>query len=109
MKRLSRKLDLEERGRSADGAGGYSGAWVVLGTHWAAVEPSTGRLERGEAVARARGAYRITLRSVPPMSPARPKAGQRFREGTRVYEIRSVVEGGDARHLVCYADEEVAS
>ena len=109
MKRLSRKLDLETRVRGADGAGGYVGGWTVLGTHWGAVEPSTGRLERGDGLARSRGAYRITVRAVPPTSVARPVAGQRFREGSRVYDIRAVVEGTDARHLICYADEEVAS
>jgi len=109
MKRLSRKLELQERQRGSDGAGGFSGGWVTLGTHWAAVEPSTGRLERGDGLARSRGAYRITLRSVPPTSASRPLAGQRFREGTRIYDIRAVLEGADARHLICYADEEVAS
>ena len=108
MTRLSRKLELETHGRAADGAGGYSGAWVALGTHWGAVDPVRGRLERGEGDARSRGSYRITIRAVPPTSPSRPQAGQRFRDGTRVFDIRSVVDDADARFLICYVDEEVA-
>ena len=107
MKRLSRKLELQGRERAADGAGGFSGDWVALGTHWAAVDPISGRLERGEGAARARAAYRITVRAMPPTSSARPRAGQRFREGERVYEIRTVLQSSDARFLTCIADEEV--
>lgn len=109
MKRLSRKLELEALSRSSDGAGGYGGSWVSLGTHWGAVEPISGRAERGEASARSRAAYRITVRAVPPTSSARPKAGQRFREGSRVYAIRAVLQTSDARYLSCIVDEETAS
>lgn len=109
MKRLSRKLELEVLSRIDDGAGGFAGSWTGLGTHWGAVEPLTGRLERGEGRARSRTAYRITVRAVPPTSSARPKAGQRFREGARVYDIRAVLQSADARYLSCIADEELAS
>lgn len=108
MKRLTRKLALEERSRESDGAGGYSGGWLSLGTHWAAVDPIRGRQERGEGAARSKAAYAITVRAVPPTSVARPRAGQRFREGTRAYEIRAVLQSSDARYLTCIADEEVA-
>ena len=108
MKRLSRKLVLEARTRAGDGAGGFTTAWVPLGTHWGAVDPARGRLERGEGDARSQGAYRVTIRAVPPNSPARPNAGQRFRDGTRVFDIRAVVDASDARFLIAYVDEEVA-
>jgi hypothetical protein len=40
--------------------------------------------------------------------PARPVPEQRFREGSRVFHIRSVAEADpEARYLVCMADEEV--
>ncbi|MEM7718985.1 MAG: head-tail adaptor protein [Pseudomonadota bacterium] len=106
---LNRKLELETRQRTEDGAGGFSSTWVTLGTHWGAVEPLSGRLERGEAEARSRVAYRVTLRAVPTTSPARPMAGQRFRDGTRIFEIRSVRDSRDMRSLDCLVDEEVAS
>ena len=53
--------------------------------------------------------FRITIRAVPPTSPSRPEAGQRFREGTRVFLIRAVADAKDARHLICYVDEETAT
>ena len=109
MTRLSRKLELETEARTADGVGGYVTSWVALGTHWGAVEPGRGRLETGEGYARTRASYKITIRSVPPLSQSRPKAGQRFREGDRFYVIRAVTEASDARLLTCYADEEAAS
>lgn len=109
MKRLGRKLVLEARVRNGDGAGGFSGGWVALGTHWGAVEPATGRLERGEEAARSRVSYRITVRAVPPTSPSRPKPGQRFRDGTRLFDIRAVRDSSDLRFLECFVDEEVAS
>lgn len=109
MKRLSRKLVLEHRVRSDDGAGGFSGIWADLGTHWGAVEPLTGRLERGEEHARSRTRYRVTVRAVPPSSTARPKAGQRFRDGARVFDIRAVTDSSDVRFLTCVVDEEAAT
>ena len=110
MTRLSRKLELEARSRSSDGAGGCTGAWVSLGTHWGAVDAARGRLERGEGDARSRGSYRITIRAVSPTSPARPMPGQRFRDGARVLAITAVGEqDADGRYLVCFAQEEVAA
>ena len=109
MKRLGRKLELEGRVRGADGSGGFTGGWATLGTLWGAVEPSTGRLERGEDAARSRGSYRVTVRAVPEGSSARPAAGQRFRAGARVLAIRAVLDTADARYLTCYCDEEALS
>ena len=106
---LNRKLVLEAPASTPDGIGGRQGGWTALGTHWAHVEARTGRLEAGEGYPRARVPYRITIRSMPPDAPSRPKAGQRFREGERIFEIRAVAdEGTDLRFLTCFADEEVA-
>lgn len=109
MTTLSRKLVLEARSRASDGAGGFTGGWTPLGTHWAEVRSSSGRLERGDEVSRARASYRVKVRAVGQSSPAHPQAGQRFREGTRIYAIRSVSMDTDARFLTCAVDEEVAS
>lgn len=109
MKRLNRKLALEAPVRSGDGAGGFSGNWSVLGTHWSAVAPASGRLERGEDFARSRVQYVVTIRAVPPTSVARPKPGHRFRDGSRLFVIRSVSDSSDLRHLTCLVDEEEAS
>lgn len=110
MPRLNRKLTLEARGAVPDGAGGRSGAWTALGTHWAHIEARTGRFEAGEEFPRARVPYRITLRTMPQDAPSRPKPGQRFVEGTRIFQIRTVADADtDMRYLVCFADEEVAA
>ena len=109
MTSLSRKLVLETRARISDGAGGSTGGWTALGTHWAEVRQGAARLERGDHVARSRASYRIKVRAVAQTSPALPKAGQRFREGVRIYAIRSVSLDTDARFLTCVVDEEVAS
>lgn len=109
MRPLSRKLELEALNRTDNGSGGFDSAWVSLGVHWGAVDPGRGRLETGDGHARSRTSSRITIRAVPPTSPSRPVAGQRFRDGTRVFLIRAVADAPDARHLICYTDEEDAS
>jgi len=110
MPRLSRKLVLEARGSTGDGAGGRTGGWQVLGTHWAQVEARLGRYETGDGYPRARVPYKVTLRAMPQDAPSRPQAGQRFVEGSRVYLIKVVAdEANDARYLICHADEEVAA
>ena len=108
--RLSRKLVLEAREAVGDGAGGRSGGWQVLCTHWAQVEARLGRFEKGDGFPRARVPYKVTIRSMPQDALSRPKAGQRFVEGARVYLIKAVPdEATDARYLICYVDEEVAA
>ena len=107
---LNRKLVLEERSGPPDGAGGVAAGWISLGVLWGQIEPYLGRFERGEGHARSRVPHRITIRAVAPDSPARPRAGQRFREGQRVYAIRSVHDRStDARFLECLADEEISA
>ena len=109
MTGLNRRLILETWVQTADGAGGFEGGWTALGIHWGAVEPRSGRLERGEEFARSRVQYRVRIRAVPVLSAARPQPGQRFREGTRHYDIRSVQDSADARFLVCIVEEETAA
>ncbi|MGR3759626.1 head-tail adaptor protein [Roseobacteraceae bacterium NS-SX3] len=106
--RLSRRLVLEDPQRSPDGAGGLQEAWVALGEHWAAVEALSGGAAAAEAASLSRQRYRITLRAAPAGSPARPRPGQRFREGSRLYRIGGVSEAdARGRYLTCFAAEEV--
>jgi len=105
--RLSRALVLEDRGGFPDGAGSLREEWNELGTVWAEMTPRTGRVTSGEEVALSRVKWRITVRAAPFGAPSRPEAGQRFREGERVFDIVSVVEGGpSAKWLVCEAEED---
>lgn len=107
---LNRKLVLEEAQRTPDGAGGsILTGWVPLGTLWAEVTARTGRSAEGEAVSLSRTAYRIVVRAAPQGAPSRPRPGQRFRLGDRLFRILSVAESDAAGcYLTCFAEEEVA-
>jgi head-tail adaptor len=105
---LSRKLVLEARGVVPDGSGGFSGDWEALGMHWAEIVQRSGRLEAGEGTARSRVSYMVRIRAVALGQPSRPKAGQRFRDGNRVFLIRSVADARSGEALLeCLTDEEV--
>ena len=105
---LSRSLLLEGVIRTADGAGGFAEAWMPLGTVWAELAPGSGRDVPGAEVTLASVPYRITVRGAPFGTPQRPIAGQRFRDGGRVFAILAVSERDpEARFLTCFAREEV--
>lgn len=107
---LNRKLLLEAPVRTADGAGGYTTTWTPLGTLWAEISGRTGREARGVTTPLSRAAYRITVRAAPHGAPSRPSPEQRFRDGTRIFQINAVTErGADARYLVCHAEEETVT
>ena len=51
----------------------------------------------------------VTVRGAPTGSPARPVPQQRFRDGSRVFHIKSVAEqDAQGRYLICLAKEETA-
>lgn len=102
--RLNRPMVLETRVRVPDGAGGAVDGWQALGTLFAAVKPGSGREVQGVEVVTPSVSLRITVRAAPVGSPSRPKAGQRLREGERVFAILAVTEDGD-RFLTCHARE----
>ena len=105
--RASRPLILEEMSRAPDGAGGWHGDWRQLGTVWGEVRPGTGRAVAAPGGPLSRLPLRIRVRAAPQGAPSRPVAGQRFRDGARLYAIRAVTEDGpDARWLLCMAEEE---
>lgn len=106
---LNRKLVLEAAQKVADGAGGYDESWVAVGTVWANIAARSGREAGGEAVSLSRTGYRITVRAAPHGAVSRPQAGQRFRDGTRIFRIDAVAErDGALRYLTCFAEEELA-
>lgn len=105
--RLTRRLVLETHLLDSDGSGGFVDRWLPVGTLWADVRAGTGSEQAGPGVPIGRVAYRIVVRAAPPGSPARPRADQRLREGTRLFRILAVAEhdrsGG---YLTCFAQEE---
>lgn len=107
---LTRKLVLEEPQRSPDGAGGFSVAWVELGTLWAEVRAGTGREKAAEHLTVSALPLRITVRAAPQGAASRPRPEQRLRDGSRYYRILAVTESdAGARYLVCFAIEEVSA
>jgi len=110
MPRLNRHLTLEAPERVPDDAGGFSTDWQPLGTLWAQISPGTGRERATHNLPRSYVPLQIYVRAAPAGSPSRPIAGQRFREGTRIYNINAVTERDkDGRFLLCHAEEEVAT
>ena len=107
---LNRKLTLETAVHTPDMAGGYSTAWQPLGTLWAEIVAGSGAARGANGLALSRVPLRITVRAAQVGSEARPAAGQRFREGVRIYAILAVAERDtQARFLTCHAEEEVAA
>lgn len=105
---LNRKLVLEHAVRVADGSGGQTKNWAVLGTVWASISAGTGRETGSEFVTLSKVPYRIIVRAVPDGEPERPKPDQRFRDGNRVFRIAAVNEYDTRAHyLICRATEEV--
>lgn len=108
--KLNRILVLEAPERVADGAGGFVETWVAQGELWADLRMRTGREATGEGGALSRASYRVVVRSAPFGAPSRPVAGQRFRDGARIFNIQAVGEhNGDGRFLTCFAEEELAA
>lgn len=107
---LNRQLVLEERSQMADGAGGFIDSWNALGTLWADVQLRSGRDMSGQDGAMGLMSYRIIVRGAPQGAPSRPRPGQRFRQGARVFAVHAVAEtAADGRFLTCFAEEEVAA
>ncbi len=105
---LTRSLVLEAPVRAPDGAGGYAESWAALGALWAEVVPGSGRDVAGQEVTLASVAYRVTVRGAVQGAASRPKPGQRFRDGARLFAILAVSERDPAgQYLLCFTREEV--
>ena len=108
--RLNRALALEEAANVADGAGGFTQSWTGLGHLWAEVTFRSGREASQGGGALSVASYKITVRGAPVGNSMRPRADQRFREGTRLFRILSVAEkDAEGRYLICIAQEEAAA
>jgi len=105
--RLNTPLVLEVRAALPDGAGGRATGWQPLGTLWAELRLRSGG-ERSEAgLTLSRLSWRVIVRAAGPGAPARPLAGQRFREGARLLAIEAVaMEDPAGRYLTCFCSEE---
>jgi len=104
---MATRLGLETPARTADGLGGFVTRWQHLGWLWARMDARSGREAGTGTGAVSVVQWRITLRAAPVGDPRRPRPGQRFRLGPRLFLIGAVAEG-DAlgRTLDCFAREE---
>lgn len=106
---LNRRLKLQTPINAPDGLGGYSEVWTEIGALWADITARSGRAASGIEVSLSRMAFRITVRAAPQGAPSRPKPGQRFLDGTRIFRIEAVTEArAGVKYLDCFAEEEIA-
>ncbi len=103
---FTRKLTLETRAATPDGAGGLGATWVAVGAHWAALRTRGAREYEAAGRQTSRVSHRAEIRYLPPGDPARPQPMQRFREGERTFAILGVSEADDRRErLICWLEE----
>lgn len=109
-RQLNRRLELQERQRAADGAGGFVERWVGLGTLWGDMQSGAGGRGGDDLTALSEVKYRVTVRGAPAGAPSRPRPGQRFLLGARVFRIEAVADSEpDGRFLTCLTREELVS
>jgi SPP1 family predicted phage head-tail adaptor len=100
---LSHRLNLEAPSRTPDGGGGAAVTWALVAEIWAAIRPVSG----GEGVAAdgvsGRLTHEIWIRHRDGVLPE-----MRFVEGSRVFDIRAVVDQVERRRfLKCLVEERV--
>lgn len=98
---LRRRLVLEAPVATPDGLGGATQGFETVAALWGQVEWLSGseqwRMGRPEQLA----THRVTLRW-----RAGVDAGQRLRDGERIFDIRAVVDPDDGRRrLICLVEE----
>lgn len=106
---LNRRMVIEAQTRQSDGAGGFASNWEPLGHLWVALKPGAGRETDLASATISRVPFKITTRAAQVGSLARPKAGQRLRDGARQFQITAVADHPEfPQYLICSAVEEVA-
>jgi SPP1 family predicted phage head-tail adaptor len=92
---LRRRAVLETPGGSPDGAGGLEEIWSAVATLWAAIEPLTGDERFAGDRMSGHVSHRITIRH---RNGVEPK--MRFRLGSRLFEIRAVIDRDERRRFL---------
>ena len=106
MKRVSigdlrQRLTLEEVSRVDDGGGGASETWVTVAVLWAALDPVRGKEDVVADGIEGNVTHEVWLRYRSGVVPA-----MRFTQGTRVFEVLSVVDVGErGRWLRIFCEE----
>lgn len=108
--RLTVPLVLEAPERVPDALGGYRLAWRALGVLHAQMRARSGAERSGAVGPSSVVAWRITVRGARDGDPRRPRPGQRFRMGGRVFQVEAVAEADPGGlWLDCAAREESLS
>ena len=103
---LNTALVLEQPERVADGGGGFTISWTVVGTIWADMRSVSARENVAGVREASRVTHRITLRAAPVGSPRRPTSDCRFRQGERIFAIRGLAPADQRNaYLTCWAEE----
>jgi SPP1 family predicted phage head-tail adaptor len=98
---LKHRIVLEERVRAADGGGGGTETWTPVATLWASLKQTSGRERDAADRVAPRTLADITIRYRPDVT-----TDMRFRQGTRFFNIRSVLDkDGRKRWLTCHCEE----
>lgn len=106
---LNTPLVLEEAARHADGMGGARVGWRALGVLYAEMRADPPREVAGETGQAPRLVWRVVTRGFGAGDARRPRPGQRFRLGARLFRIEAVAElGARGRYLQSRAIEEVS-
>lgn len=94
---LRRRLVLEAAVATPDGLGGTTQAYDTVAALWAQVEFLSGREHWRRGRPEQAVTHRVTMRW-----RANVDAGQRLRDGERIFDIRAVADpDGSRRRLVC--------
>ncbi|WP_320199260.1 phage head closure protein [Agrobacterium sp. rho-13.3] len=98
---LTARLELEAPEDVPDGQGGVSAGWLLLRSLWAAIEPvSQGAYERASADGVAI-THRIWMGFRTDIA-----AGMRFRKGSRVFAVKSVIDPDETGRFIVGRCEE---
>ena len=99
--RLRTRLVIEAPAETPDGAGGVTRTYTEDSTVWAAIELVAGGYRFATDRSGQTVTHRITLRVGPDLT-----VQHRLRDGTRIYQIRSVLaEDADDRFLTALTEE----
>ncbi len=100
---LRHRMRLEQAARAPDGAGGAVVTWTLVTNLWGSIEPMSGSEIVDADGLQGRVTHEVWLRYRSNISP-----DMRLLLGTRIFDIRLVIDYGERRHhLRCLVEEHV--
>lgn len=100
---MRERVTLEEAVAVADGGGGSMVSWVAVAEVWAAIRPRTGSEVVDAGGIGGRVTHEVTIRYRDGVT-----AQRRLRMGSRIFDIKAVIDEGEAhRFLTCLVEERV--